>query len=70
MKTELLKFEKSNLIVSELIENEILSLEQKFENVYLAYESIILDKINHVYFYLGWHKDFMGAMILRKSNMG
>lgn len=70
MKFELLKKGKKNTQISELIQNEILSLEQKFENVYLGYESIILDKINSVYFFKNWEVVFLNAMTWEKEYLG
>jgi hypothetical protein len=70
LKFELLKKGKKNTQISELIQNEILSLEQKFENVYLGYESIILDKINSVYFFKNWEVVFLNAMTWEKEYLG
>lgn len=51
MKSQLLKRDKDTLKVSDHIEDEIISLEQKFENIYKAYESVIFQKIYDVNFY-------------------
>lgn len=69
MKSQLLKSDKQTLEVSNSIENEIISLKHKFENVYLAHESIILERVNSVYFYQDWTSEFISTWNLTDKDV-
>lgn len=69
MKSQLLRTDEATLPAADVIDNEVISLQQKFENIFLAYQSIILDKLNSVYFFKNWKNNFMETLTLEKAEM-
>ena len=64
MKCQLFKKENRFSSAASILEDEVLSLEQRFENIYKAHEEILLEKIHKVYFFVNDDGSNWGQILL------